>query len=139
VIIPETHAGKSAEAGLNLYGGRLGWRGWRLANAPMSDGLANKLPSPTLPPRRVTGLRSVWRSGIPVASGRRDVRPRVAVDQGPIDIEKVKLVNLLTTQRRGLFRELGLTLQPSRSVVKTVAKTPEEPDPIAKLIRISGE
>jgi hypothetical protein len=32
----------------------------------------------------------------------------------------LKAVTTLTSQRRGLLRELGLTLQPSRSVVKSV-------------------
>lgn len=44
---------------------------------------------------------------------------------------------ILFSQLRGLLRELGLTLQPSRSVVKTNAVT-EEADPIAGKIKLSG-
>lgn len=36
-----------------------------------------------------------------------------------MDPKIIKIVGALTTQRRGLLRELGLTLQPSRSVVHT--------------------
>ncbi len=54
------------------------------------------------------------------------------------DLSTLKMIGLLTTQRRGLLRELGLTLQPSRSVVKTTAKQPEDADPLAKLIKLSG-
>lgn len=43
----------------------------------------------------------------------------------------------LTTQRRGLLRELGLTLLPSRSMVRT-NPVPAEEDPIASLIKLSG-
>jgi hypothetical protein len=35
-----------------------------------------------------------------------------------MDPKIMKMVGALTTQRRGLLRELGLTLQPSRSVVR---------------------
>jgi hypothetical protein len=48
-----------------------------------------------------------------------------------------RLIQVLTTQRRGLLREMGLTLQPSRSVVRTNAVSPEE-DPLAKMIKLSG-
>ena len=36
-----------------------------------------------------------------------------------MDPKIVKMVGALTTHRRGLLRELGLTLQPSRSVART--------------------
>lgn len=58
-----------------------------------------------------------------------------------LDAATIKVVNILTTQRRGLLRELGLTLQPSRSVVHSNAKSPSdnaEDDPIRKFIKISG-
>jgi hypothetical protein len=51
----------------------------------------------------------------------------------------IKVLNVLTTQRRGLLRELGLTLQPSRSVVRTDARaTDAEEDPVRKHLRIRG-
>lgn len=51
----------------------------------------------------------------------------------------IKLIGLLTTQRRGLLRELGLTLQPSQSKVRTNAVPAEsEADPIASRIKLSG-
>jgi phage terminase small subunit len=55
-----------------------------------------------------------------------------------LDPRAMKMIGALTSQRRGLLRELGLTLQPSRSVVKTNASTAQESDPLASLIRISG-
>ena len=54
------------------------------------------------------------------------------------DDDDTKVINQLTTQRRGLLRELGLTLQPSRSLVKTVAKDQNEADPIAGKIKLHG-
>jgi len=54
-------------------------------------------------------------------------------------LDETKVINQFTTQRRGLLRELGLTLQPSRSVVKTVAKNAKDADdPIAGKIKLSG-
>lgn len=50
---------------------------------------------------------------------------------------EIAAVSKLTSQRRGLLRELGLTLQPSRSVVKTNA-VPAEIDPIAAKIKLMG-
>jgi hypothetical protein len=56
------------------------------------------------------------------------------------DGHSIKVVNLLTTQRRGLLRELGLTLMPSRSLVRTNASNSEkkEADPLGELIRLHG-
>jgi phage terminase small subunit len=55
------------------------------------------------------------------------------------DPATIKVLNVLTTQRRGLLRELGLTLQPSRSVVRTDARsTDAEEDPVRKHLRIRG-
>jgi phage terminase small subunit len=48
------------------------------------------------------------------------------------DDDDTKVINQLTTQRRGLLRELGLTLQPSRTLVKTVAKDPNAPTEATK-------
>ncbi len=53
-------------------------------------------------------------------------------------LDETKIINQLTTQRRGLLRELGLTLQPSRSVVKTIAKDPSQADPLASKIKLHG-
>jgi hypothetical protein len=53
-----------------------------------------------------------------------------------IDWGKAKLIGLLSGQHRGRLRELGLTLQPSRSVMRTNAVPPAD-DPIAKLIKLS--
>lgn len=38
------------------------------------------------------------------------------------------MISLLTTQRRGLLRELGLTIKPSTTLVKTIAKNQEKSD-----------
>lgn len=45
-------------------------------------------------------------------------------------------IGMLTSQRRGLLRELGLTSQPSRSVVKT-NPVAAEADPIASRIKLA--
>jgi hypothetical protein len=57
---------------------------------------------------------------------------------GNLDINKVRMVTALNSHRLALLRSLGLTLMPSRSVVKTVAKTPEAADPLAALIKFKG-
>ncbi len=49
-----------------------------------------------------------------------------------------KLACQLDSVYRGYKRELALTSLPSRSVVKTTAKQPEDADPLAKLIKLSG-
>lgn len=56
------------------------------------------------------------------------------------DAATIKVVNVLTSQRRGLLRELGLTLQPSRSVVRTNVKSASdgEDDPVRRFIKITG-
>lgn len=54
-----------------------------------------------------------------------------------IDWDKAKLVGLLSGQHRGRLRELGLTLQPSRSMVRTNA-VPAERDPLEGMIKLSG-
>lgn len=55
------------------------------------------------------------------------------------DPATIKVVNLLTTQRRGLLRELGLTLQPSRSLVRTDARpSADDDDPIRKHLKLHG-
>lgn len=53
-----------------------------------------------------------------------------------MDPAAMKMVGALTTQRRGLLRELGLTLHPSRSVVKTNAVAHED-DPISGMIKLA--
>jgi phage terminase small subunit len=63
-------------------------------------------------------------------------RAHKAVGAG-IDAKKVKLMNLLTTQHRGLLRELGLTSQPSRLVFRaTPATTGEVEDKWAGKLKI---
>lgn len=54
-----------------------------------------------------------------------------------IDPKAVQLVTMLTSQRRGLLRELGMTIKPSNTLVKTTAKTPEAADPIRGLIKLA--
>jgi hypothetical protein len=58
------------------------------------------------------------------------------VDGSP-SLQEIAAVSKLTSQRRGLLRELGLTLIPSRSVVRT-NPVPAEADPIAGKIKLSG-
>jgi len=58
-----------------------------------------------------------------------------------IEPRAIQVVALLTSQRRGLLRELGLTLQPSRSVVRGNSGAPDgdaEEDPIREHLKISG-
>jgi hypothetical protein len=50
----------------------------------------------------------------------------------------IKTIGILTSQLRGLRRELGLTTMPSRSVVTALAKPGKAADPLAKLIKIRG-
>lgn len=52
--------------------------------------------------------------------------------------DEIKTVGLLTSQRRGLLRELGLTVQPSRSLVKANPIPDERLDPVASFIKMSG-
>jgi phage terminase small subunit len=56
------------------------------------------------------------------------------------DHATISVVNTLTAQRRGLLRELGLTLQPSRSLIRTdaVDVDAQDADPLGSLIRITG-
>jgi hypothetical protein len=49
-----------------------------------------------------------------------------------------KMIGKLMLHRRGLLRELGLTLQPSRSVVKTTAKAALEDDKWAGKLKVAG-
>ncbi len=44
----------------------------------------------------------------------------------------IKTIGVLTSQRRGLLRELGLTLQPSRSLVRGNPMHDESSDPYAR-------
>jgi phage terminase small subunit len=54
-----------------------------------------------------------------------------------IDPKAIGIVAGLTAQRRGLLRELGLTLQPSRSVVHTNARDSQNKDPIEAYIKLA--
>jgi phage terminase small subunit len=61
-----------------------------------------------------------------------------ASDPDLVDRGSVSRAGILSSQIRGLLREIGLTVQPSRSLVKTSPMTPEEIDPIAGKIKLSG-
>jgi hypothetical protein len=54
------------------------------------------------------------------------------------DSKTVGLIALLTSQRRGLLRELGMTIKPSTTMVKTTAKNGEPIDPIEGMIKLHG-
>ncbi|MGP0065929.1 MAG: hypothetical protein ACLQGP_20310 [Isosphaeraceae bacterium] len=58
--------------------------------------------------------------------------------EGVPDSKLVASLGTLTSQRRGLLRELGLSVQPSRSVVRTNPVPADiEHDPVAARIRLS--
>ncbi len=57
---------------------------------------------------------------------------------GNLDADKVRVVTALNSHRLALLRAMGLTLMPSRSVVKTIAKDQNETDPIAGKIKLHG-
>jgi phage terminase small subunit len=55
-----------------------------------------------------------------------------------VERDAIKMIGLLTSQRRGLLRELGLTTQPSRNLVKhSPAPTDKADDPIAARIKLA--
>ena len=58
-----------------------------------------------------------------------------------MDPKTVAIVTQLTSQRRGLLREMALTMTPSRSVVKTVARSNADDagDPMARLVKLRIE
>lgn len=56
-------------------------------------------------------------------------------DDSP-DLTTLKMISLLTTQRRGLLRELGLTIKPSTTLVKSVAKNEETAEAISGKIKL---
>lgn len=51
-------------------------------------------------------------------------------------LNDLKQIPLFTAQRRGLLRELGLTIKPSTTLVRSDAKNRESTDPIADKIKI---
>jgi phage terminase small subunit len=62
------------------------------------------------------------------------------VEKDPNDWRSANRIGTLTTQRRALFRELGLTLLPSRSMIKTNpvgSDRDEEPGPWASKLKVS--
>jgi phage terminase small subunit len=63
-------------------------------------------------------------------------RIKERLDKAYLD-DDTKIIPLMTSQRRGLLRELGLTIKPSTTLVKTVAKTPEAANPIKSLIKLA--
>jgi hypothetical protein len=58
---------------------------------------------------------------------------------GKPDLASVKIIGLLTSQRRGLLRELGLTTMPSRTVVRAKGGQSPDADPIGPLIKLAGD
>ncbi len=52
--------------------------------------------------------------------------------------DKVRMVTALNSHRLALLRAMGLTLMPSRSVVKTIAKDSQTADPIQGKIKLHG-
>lgn len=70
----------------------------------------------------------------------KDLLDRVqkSAASGEVDRDVVKTIGLLTSQRRGLLRELGLTLQPSRTLVKTIAKSGEPGSKWGDKLKIAG-
>jgi hypothetical protein len=59
--------------------------------------------------------------------------------QTVFDSKAVSTLCQLMSQRRGLVRELGLTLHPSRSLVRAPAAVPDPADPIAARIKLSPD
>ncbi len=55
------------------------------------------------------------------------------------DMNSVRKLAMLTTQWRGLMRELGLTLQPSRTLLRTNPTTPHTDDPIARYLKLGDD
>lgn len=53
------------------------------------------------------------------------------------DSDRLRVVSVLTTHRRGLLKELGLTTRPHLSVVKA-NPVPAEDDPVSAMIKLSG-
>ncbi len=53
-------------------------------------------------------------------------------------LNEAKLISVITTQRRALLRELGLTVKPSNSRMTVNAVPPETMDPISARIKLSG-
>jgi hypothetical protein len=58
------------------------------------------------------------------------------IDQ-PMDADKVRMITSLDAKYLAYLRALSLTLFPSRSVVKTVAKNPDAADPIKGFIKLA--
>lgn len=52
--------------------------------------------------------------------------------------QSIQLITMLTSQRRGLLRELGLTIKPSNTMVKTVAKSSEPGSKWGDKLKIAG-
>jgi hypothetical protein len=52
------------------------------------------------------------------------------------DMNSVRKLAMLTMQWRGLMRELGLTLQPSRTLLRTTPIRPHTNDPIARYVKL---
>jgi hypothetical protein len=57
---------------------------------------------------------------------------------GELDYQLEKMQHMLTSQYRGLLRDMGVTLMPSRSVVRTVGQPTQNADPIEALIKLHG-
>lgn len=55
-----------------------------------------------------------------------------------LDPDTVRMMASISNKYLACLRALGLTLQPSRSVVKTIAKNEETSDPIQSKIKLHG-
>ena len=69
----------------------------------------------------------------------KDLLDRVckAAETGVPERDIVKTIGLLMSQRRGLLRELGLTIKPSTTLVRSDAKSPNSGENVAKLIKLN--
>jgi phage terminase small subunit len=55
-----------------------------------------------------------------------------------IDSKMISTACQLTSQRRGLLREMGLSIQPSRSVIRSDMQVPgKQSEPLAKLVKLA--
>jgi hypothetical protein len=54
-------------------------------------------------------------------------------------VANIRMVAMLSTQWREMLRNMGLTLQPSRSVVRTIASDRTTEDPRERLIKIGPD
>lgn len=138
----------------------MGRRGPKPRNAANSQGHASAEPPAHVEPpcdlsggalaefRRLAGVLdsrgTLERVDLAVVAEASRIKALLDKAHGVADVTDpatIKVLNVLTTQRRGLLRELGLTLQPSRSVLRTDARTKsdgDEDDPVRKHLKLHG-